>query len=348
MVFWSVFVFLALLSGCGLIRVRTGSRLHFGLLNLPSHDDEEDREPTSTGSKDRQFGGVGMMVTEPGISLVVQPAAAWRAEGPLADRALAFARQVQKALPGTPIPPQHLVIESCAREHAGLGTGTQLGLAIAGALGRLAGMDHLPAEELAGLVGRGVRSALGIHGFAQGGFLVEAGKRRPRDISPLVARFAVPESWRMVVLVPADAKGLHGVHERNAFRRLEACKQARTSVNALCRLIVLELLPALADQDLKEFGRALYEFNLRVGRIFALVQGGTYSHPHTQEIVSFIRKQDVPGTGQSSWGPSVFAVVEDLPKALWLRARLQSRFGLVASEIILSSPANHGADIEVS
>src|SRR5207237_1167704 len=119
--------------------------------------------------------------------------------------------------------------------------------------------------ELARFVGRGRRSALGIHGFAQGGFLVEAGRRRG-GISPLVARSAVPESWRIVLIVPARARGLHGVNERSAFRRLQARKQTRTSVNALCRLIVMELLPALADQDLKEFGRALYEFNLRVGR----------------------------------------------------------------------------------
>ena len=46
---------------------------------------------------------------------------------------------------------------------------------------------NLAIEELARLVGRGARSAVGAHGFALGGFLVEAGKLDV-ELQPFVLR----------------------------------------------------------------------------------------------------------------------------------------------------------------
>src|SRR5205807_1029658 len=118
----------------------------------------------------RRFGGAGMMVERPGVLLRVVPAAAWSAEGPLADRALAFARHFTQALAaetGQAVPPQRLLVGGAPPAHAGLGSGTQLGMAVALALA--VDRPDLPAGELARLVGRGLRSGLGVHGFAQGG-----------------------------------------------------------------------------------------------------------------------------------------------------------------------------------
>src|SRR5438045_889474 len=105
-------------------RVQAPSRLHFGLLRLPGRDD-----PTETFA--RRFGGVGLMVKEPGIALSVIPAAGWSADGPLAERALGYAQQFARALSLHDRSPCHVIVEHCAPEHAGLGTGTQLGLAVA-------------------------------------------------------------------------------------------------------------------------------------------------------------------------------------------------------------------------
>jgi hypothetical protein len=57
------------------VSVTAPSRLHFGLWSLAS-------------AAGRQFGGVGAMIDEPGIRLVINPAAELSATGPLAGRAL--------------------------------------------------------------------------------------------------------------------------------------------------------------------------------------------------------------------------------------------------------------------
>ena len=104
--------------------------------------------------------------------------------------------------------------------HAGLGTGTQLGMAAASALSLAAGLPELTPEELAERIGRGKRSGLGVHGFARGGFLVDGGKRGPGGVAPLVARVDFPEAWRVVLVLPPGQPGLHGEGEGRAFEQL--------------------------------------------------------------------------------------------------------------------------------
>src|SRR5262249_50423220 len=157
------------------------------------------------------------------------------------------------------------------------------------------------------------RSSVGIHGFACGGFLVEAGQRTPGTIAPLVARVSFPDPWRIVLVLPADALGLHDSRESDAFAQLRASPMAWTDV--LCRLVVLGMLPALAEGDLNAFGEAAFEFNARAGEVFAPIQGGTYAGYRTAELVGFLRRQGVRGVGQSSWGPGVFAIVGDAEQA---------------------------------
>ena len=105
------------------------------------------------------------------------------------------------------------------------------------------------------------------------------------------------------------------------------------------------MLPALAEHDLSAFGEALYEFNRLVGESFRPVQGGTYSHPGSEELVSFIRKQGVAGTGQSSWGPALFAVVGDSAQAEDLARRLEQRFAFGPGEVLVTQAANRGVAV---
>ncbi len=313
-----------------MIRVQAPSRLHFGLLSLPGH-----------GQALRQFGGVGLMVQAPGARLTVQPAATWSAEGPLAERALKFAQRFAATLSESR--PQHIIVEQSAPDHAGLGTGTQLGLAVARALAAAFGRADMDTVELARRVGRGERSALGIHGFAHGGFLVDGGKGPATTVAPLLVRMDFPEDWRIVLTLPAWAQGLHGSEERAAFRRLQEQGFPSTTTDALCRLALLGMLPALSERDLPAFGAALYEFNACVGDAFAPAQGGTYAHPRLAEVVAFVRQQGVAGVGQSSWGPAIFAVVGDSDHAANLTARLRRQFALSTAEVLVTSAAHHGA-----
>jgi beta-RFAP synthase len=327
-------------------RVRTASRLHLGLLSLPGPGERWPDRHGRPALAPRRFGGAGLMIDAPGLAVRVEPAEGWSAEGPLAGRALDFARRVARSLeeesPGPAPPPRRLVVEQAAGEHAGLGTGTQLGLAVARALLASWGLDE-PAARLARRAGRGLRSALGVHGFERGGFLVEAGKRDDDELSPLVARLAVPAGWRVLVAVPPGG-GRHGPAERAAFERLTTPLAA---TEALCRLVLLGMLPALAGDDLPAFGEAVEDFNARVGELFAPEQGGPYAGAGVAELVSFLRACGGRGVGQSSWGPGVFAFLADEDRARDLAGRVRDFLGGPPEAVWVARPANRGAGLEV-
>ncbi len=319
-----------------MIEIATAARLHFGLLS-----------PGPAVPGERRFGGAGMMVDQPGVRLRVAPAEDWTAEGPLAERALAFARGFAASLSaaiGVRVPPQRLIVERASPPHAGLGSGTQLGMAVARGLALAAGRPDLSAEMLARFVGRGLRSALGVHGFAHGGFLVDAGQKSEGTLAPLAARADVPRDWRVVLLLPTAGtpdSGWHGAREQQAFDQLSVAAPAVTE--RLCRLVLLGLLPALAEADLQAFGEALFEFNALAGEFFAPLQGGTYGSPQVAERIALLRREGVRGAGQSSWGPTVFAVVGDEERAADLAARLGRQSDLSGETLIIAAPCNHGA-----
>jgi beta-RFAP synthase len=193
-------------------------------------------------------------------------------------------------------------------------------------------------------MGRGARSGLGVHGFAQGGFLVEAGKRDNKSISPLMTRVAFPDSWRVVLVLPSRQPGLHGDKEVKAFQHLQT-KSSETDY--LCRLILLEILPALIERDIETFGEAVHEFNARAGKAFALAQGGVYANSQVAEVIEFVRGQGVKGVGQSSWGPAVFAVTAEEEQANFLANRCRRHFGLESQDVIVTRARDVGAEMRV-
>jgi beta-RFAP synthase len=331
-----------------MIRITAPSRLHFGLLSLPPAWPNAPAWENALGEAAvaaRCFGGVGLMVEQPGLVLTARPARHWHASGPLAARALDFARRFVQAAPG--VPPLHLHIERTAPQHAGLGTGTQLALAVARAIALASGLTNLDSPELAYRVGRGRRSALGVRGFAQGGFLVDGGQGPSGAIAPLVARADFPEDWRVVLMTPAIRQGLHGCGETQAFELLRERGFALAQTEALCRLVLLGMLPALQERDGDAFGEALYDFNRRAGECFAPVQGGPYAGPATAELIALVRRLGARGAGQSSWGPTVFAVFADPGKAEDFVRRAGDQGLMPGVEVSISGAANQGASSEI-
>lgn len=329
------------------VRVRTGSRLHFGLLAM--HPDLP-----------RRFGGVGLMVDAPGSELTLEPAEPVKprgrtrafeptlehVRGPHAARVAEFAGRFCAALePGlrSAAPPFRIRVQRAAPEHAGLGTGTQLGLATAAAVAAHCGAGDLSAVELAERVGRGLRSAVGLHGFEHGGLLVEGGKRPERDISPLIARVEFPSEWRIVLAIPEALRGLHGGAEVKAFADLPAVPLETT--RRLCEITLLRLLPAAVEAQSDEFGDALYELQQLVGSYFQPAQGGVYADRRLEEMVKFLRGAGVRGVGQSSWGPALYAVTADEATANSVAGELRRKFNLSGEEVLVTAARNRGADV---
>src|SRR5262249_46970827 len=138
--------------------------------------------------------------------------------------------------------------------------------------------------------------------------------------------------------------GLHGNEELGAFAGLRRRPPDLTHTDAMCRLVLLGMLPALQQRDLKSFGEALYDFNRRAGEMYRTVQGGLYSHSRTQEIVAFLRDNGVAGAGQSSWGPAVFGVTEP-DRAAALAEAVAKKIGISSAEMVVTQARNCGATI---
>jgi beta-ribofuranosylaminobenzene 5'-phosphate synthase len=286
------------------------ARLHFGMLDL-------------RGDLGRRFGGIGAAVPAPSLLLEARPAAALQAEGPEAARALEFARRFG-AHHGVDVRLRFCLHRSIPA-HAGLGSGTQLALAVARASAELMGLAT-DVTALARAVDRGRRSAVGTWTFAYGGLVVEGGRRPGVDgVAPLLARLPFPAEWRCVVAVPRGQPGLAGEQEAAAFARLPPASP--TDVQRVSHLVLMQLLPALAEGDLAGFGAALTEVQRITGGWFAPAQGGVFAPGETRELVDRLRQWGAAGVGQSSWGPAVYGIVGDADAGRDLAERVRGVLG---------------------
>ena len=313
------------------ITVQTGARLHFGLLAVQA-------------ASGRNFGGVGLMVDSPGCVLSVDPSERDECLGEpeIAARLTAWRDEYRRRCPAEHRPPVcRIRLAQAIPSHSGLGSGTQTSLALATALARLSGEAIVTASELAHRVGRGARSALGIHGFEQGGLLVEGGKRQSDEISPLVARLDFPSEWRVLLVMPNDRRGLSGDAERAAFARLTPMPTSLTE--ALCRIVLMELLPAVASADFSSAAAALQEFGQLNGSHFAPVQGGVFADPQMAELAKWLADQGCAGVGQSSWGPTLWVLCRDEPEAIRRRGEIASHPAAEGCTIHLTAAQNSGS-----
>lgn len=315
-----------------MIEIRTPCRLHFGLLALG--------QPGNPG--ERQYGGAGLMIQRPDIVIRVAPSESMSAAGPMADKALGFARRFAERC-DEHVDDVHIEVIRAPRAHTGLGTGTQLGMAVARAMAELTGRDDLPAAELAMMVDRGRRSAIGTHGFEHGGLIVEGGKIEPDEISPMLLRQPCPDDWRFVLIAPRSLQGLADDRELRAFAKLPPIPREVTA--QMCQLVLLELVPAMMRCDLHGFGEALFELQQHVGRTFAAAQGGIYADPLLERIVQFIRAQGIVGVGQSSWGPTLYAATANQDQAERLAARIAQKFSLTGDQVLITAADNRGATV---
>ena len=319
-----------------LVHVRAPCRLHFGMFGF--------------GRADRpQFGGVGVMVEPPVIEVTIRPAAAFHVFGDLAERARRFATLATRAWSQQDMPACAIHVRS-PDNHVGLGVGTQLALSVAAGLRHFLQLPDAPVEELAASVGRAQRSAVGTYGFRYGGLIVDAGLfpgATARGLAGRLAqRVALPDEWCFVLVCPADRRGLAGDSEADAFARLPPVPGEVT--DELLRITHDEILPAVGRGDCCAFGEAVFRYGRLAAECFAAVQGGPFANSNIERLVGSVRNHGVTGVGQSSWGPTVFALCESESEAKELAERLRRYEGAENSTITIARPNNRGAIVKAS
>jgi beta-RFAP synthase len=314
------------------VHVTAPSRLHFGLWSL-------------AGGAGRQYGGVGAMVAKPSLSLRIVAATALAASGPSSARAMQFAHRWAE-FHRRDLPLCRIETLSAPPQHAGLGSGTQLGLAIAASLSAFVGLPSQSPTELAASVGRGLRSAVGTYGFAQGGIIVEQGKLPGEPISPLDCRIDMPAQWRFMLVRPTNLLGLSGDDEATAIASLPPV--ATESSERLIAEVRDHLVPAAATGDFDAFAASLFRYGHDAGLLFAARQGGAYNGQVLTGLIDRLRSLGAVGAGQSSWGPTLYAVQPSQAAAEMLAARLRESIDSADLEIVITPPANRGACVEVT
>jgi beta-ribofuranosylaminobenzene 5'-phosphate synthase len=291
-----------------------------------------------------QFGGVGVMVDPPAVEVVISDSNQFAVRGSLTSRARQLVEMLVDRWQLTAMPACNIQINS-PPDHVGLGVGTQSALAIAAGLRTFLKLGEQPIEMLASSVKRGLRSAVGTYGFQQGGLIIEAGKERGESLGKLVRREQLPVEWRIVLVRPPEARGLSGSGESDAFAKLPQVPDATTG--ELWRVTNEQMLPALSRADCAAFGEAVYQFGRLAGQCFSAVQGGPFLNSQIANLVDAIRGAGVSGVGQSSWGPTVFAITANQTEAIRLMEVLQSRGHARDHEISIARPNNVGAKINV-
>jgi beta-RFAP synthase len=302
--------------------------LHLGFLDL-------------NGRLGRRFGGIGIAISDLRTRISVRTTKITDVCGPESDRVRQYLLTMERLLA---LDNGHEVnIAEVVPAHAGLGSGTQLALAVAAGLRRLHNRS-MDIENDAVQLGRGTRSGIGIGLFHRGGLVVDGGRGNEAKPAPIISHLPFPDAWRILVILDPKRRGVHGADEVTAFENLAPMPDADAA--HICRLMLMKALPALVQHELVSFGSAIKELQMRIGDYFARAQDGSrFTSNDVAAVLDTLDGAGAYGIGQSSWGPTGFAFAsspEDADRLAAIARRHPSGQGL---DIRVCKGLNHGADI---
>jgi beta-RFAP synthase len=309
------------------VSVIAPARLHMGFLDL-------------SGALGRHFGSIGVALDEPETELVITPAKEKIVTNKRAEKCLiAFCETFNVS---TNV---QIEIISAIPEHIGLGSGTQMALAVGAGLNAFYNLG-LSVRDIAAIMDRGLRSGIGIGIFEQGGFVVDGGRGENTITPPMLAHFDIPETWRFILVFDQRGQGLHGQQEIHAFKNLPPFP--RLEAERLSYLLLMQALPAVAENDLACFGEVITELQRTVGEHFSPAQGGVFTSPDVAKAMQFLAEGGAVAIGQTSWGPTGFCLIEgeDIAKNLVESAR--AAFVEIPLQFKIVSARNQGGEVVVN
>ena len=311
------------------VKVLAPARLHMGFIDLSS-------------ALGRDFGSIGIGLNEIYTQIQISPSHEFCISGLVPERAKKYARLLCNAMH---VPDNiHIKILSAIPEHVGLGSGTQLALAIGVGLAKFYGLD-LTVRDVAVMADRGARSGIGIGVFEHGGLILDGGRGSNTLTPPLLVQLPVPDDWRFILLFDQRGQGLHGEQEINAFKTLPPF--SRQTVEGFAYLLLMQALPAVVENDLQKFGEVITALQIAVGEHFAPLQGGIFTSQEVAQAISFLQNNGAVAIGQTSWGPTGFCAVRGDENAQQLVAQVLDKFTSPYLSLMVVSPRNQKADIIV-
>jgi beta-ribofuranosylaminobenzene 5'-phosphate synthase len=311
------------------MRIRTPSRIHITLIDL-------------NGEIGRLDGGVGLALNEPYVELRARENDEVAVKGNCLniDRFRSVANRMNEKF-GYGI---EIEVLSDYPSHVGLGSGTQISLAVGEAFNRLYGLG-LNARNLAEISGRGGTSGIGIAAFESGGLIVDGGhsKKEKKDFlpssasraspAPVIARHDFPD-WKIVLVIP-DLRGFYGKKEVNLFQSY--CPIPLQDVRELTHIILMLLLPSVVECDLDTFSKAIQR-----------IQEIGFKKVEVEQYGDLIKGcfELVECAGMSSTGPTVYAVTDGGAKNT--EKTLKGYFKERGFECwsVITKARNRGAEIE--
>jgi beta-ribofuranosylaminobenzene 5'-phosphate synthase len=307
------------------VTIKVPARLHLGFLDIPrsGHD---------------RFGSVGLPIQDIATVLTISRAAETQLHG---EEQARIAQHVAALSAHLGIKAQHRVtVQRAIPKHVGLGSGTQIALAVSAALRTLHSLPLDVAND-AVLLGRGSRSGIGIAAFEEGGVIVDAGKGQGQQAPTVISHIPFPEAWRIILVLDASTQGIHGEAEIEAFRTLPPFPAATSA--AICRHVLMGIMPALVEGDLTSFGSAVQAIQTEIGSYFSPAQGGVFTSRQVEATLHRLAKAGAVGIGQSSWGPTGFAFAASQADAERIVDEIGGRSPGTTIQIVAGR--NAGADI---
>ncbi len=311
-----------------MLTITTPSRLHLTLIDM-------------NASIGRVDGGIGLTLDEPVISIKAEKSDTVEITGN-SEHLERMRNSAALLLPeGEGI---RIRIEKDYPSHIGLGSGTQAALASAMAVNKIYNL-RLTAYQLAIKVGRGGTSGIGVAAFENGGFILDGGHKfsekkafLPSAASklppaPVLLRKDFPD-WDIVVAIP-EQKGASSKKEANIFQ--EKCPIPLREVEKLSHVILMQLLPALVEEDMATFGLGINSIQ-EIG--FKKREVGL--QPVSAKLMQALRDGGAYGAGMSSFGPTVYAFGEDAENL----KKIAGEFLAEKGQVFITKARNEGARIE--
>jgi len=329
------------------VRITTPCRIHLSLID-------------ENGYTGRVDGGVGLMLDQPNVVLEVSNSAD--------EFAIECHRYYRESV--------HVINEKASKvfklfhinnknfhfnllryypSHVGLGSKTQLSLAIGTAISKLKNMD-IPIEEITKMVERGGTSGIGWRGFETGGFILDGGHdygigKEKENFLPssasgsanpalTISKYDIPENWRFVLVIPNVKPGAYGEEEVDIFKKYTPIP--RDEVNEVSHQILMKMLPGILRNDLQCFGEGLKRIqSIGFKKIEISLQKQI-----VKDLLKLFEKIGVKAYGMSSFGPSILGITDSDEEAEKLKETVEKYLNGIGGHIYLCRPNNTGAKIE--